>query len=386
MLCVDERNDPAALADLRPTWQALLAQTPQASFLQSCEWLETYWRHYGGAQRLRVLTVRKGGEIVGIVPLSVLREPTRLGAMRLLTYPQAYWGSFYGPIGPEPRATLRAALQHVGRTRRDWDLLDLRFAPPNELDPAATEQVMHECGFTTDSRQTDSASLIDLPPTYDEYLATRTSKWRMNVRRWTRRLAERGDVRFVRYRALGGGRDDNGLLQQLYADCEHVARHSWQGSATDGTTITHDSVRPFLQDMHATASAAGAADMSLLYLNDRPIAFLYCYAYRGYVCGLRVGFDEAASRDGVGNLLYMQVIEDSIRRGDRTLDLGQGYLDAKKPLVTRVVPIYRRTYGNPFSVRGLLWRAKRSAPQFISRYNSSSPPTATTIETSHADV
>jgi hypothetical protein len=126
--------------------------------------------------------------------------------------------------------------------------------------------------------------------------------------------------------------------------------------------------------------------MSLLYLDERPIAFLYCYVYRGYVCGLRVGFDESASRDGVGNLLYMRVIEDSIRRGDRTLDLGQGYLEAKKPLVTRVVPIYRRTYGNPFSVRGLLWRAKRTAPQFISRYNSSSPPTATTIETSHADV
>lgn len=386
MLRVDELNDPAAFGELRSTWQVLLAQTPQASFFQSCAWLETYWHHYGAAQRLRVLTIRDGGDVVGIVPLTVLREPTRLGAMRVLTYPQAYWGSFYGPVGPRPRETLRAALEHVGRTPRDWDLLDLRFAPPAELDPAATERMMSKTGFPPDSRQTDATSLIDLPATFDDYLATRAAKWRNNFRRWTRRLAERGEVRFVRHRPAGAACGDADPRWDFYDACEDVARRSWQGSSTTGTTITHETVRPFLRDMHQTASAAGAADVNLLYLNDQPIAFLYCYVERGHVFGLRIGYDESASRDGVGNLLYMHVVEDSIGRGDRIIDLGPGSLQAKQAILSRVVPIYRRTYGNPFSLRGLLWRAKRNVPQFIQRYNSHNPTTATTIETSQAEV
>jgi hypothetical protein len=112
--------------------------------------------------------------------------------------------------------------------------------------------------------------------------------------------------------------------------------------------------------MHVTACAVGAADVSLLLLNEQPIAFLYAYRYRGHVYGLRVGYDEDASRDGIGNLLYGRVIEDSIARSDRVIDLGPGSLEAKQPLVSRVVPILRRTYGNPYSWRGLAWRVKQA--------------------------
>lgn len=357
---VQEFRSIESLADLRSGWRSLLAQTPDAAFFQSLEWLETYWRHYGADQRLRVLVVRDGDEVTGIVPLTVLRESRSFGRVRVLTYPHAYWGSFYGPIGPRPREALRAALNHIRRTRRDWDLLDLRFAPPEEHDSAASEGELRAAGFNPVSRETDRTSIIDLPATMEEYLAARGSKWRNNARRWERRFVERGEARFVRHRPRGGEFNEADPRWDLYDDCESVASKSWQGASTTGTTITHESVRSFLRDMHATASAAGAVDLNLLYLNDQPIAFLYAYHYRGLVYGLRIGFDEDSSRDGVGNLLYLRVIEDSINRGDRLLDLGPGSLEAKKNLSTRVVPIYQRTYGNPFSIRGLLWRAKHA--------------------------
>lgn len=360
MSSVEQIETVEALAELRSTWRSLLAQTPAATFFQSLEWLETYWRHYGRDQRLRVLVVRDGDETTGIVPLTILREPTKVGRLRVLTYPQAYWGSFYGPIGRQPREALRAALDHIQRSRRDWDLLDLRFAPPSELDPAASEAELRAAGLSVESRETDRTAFIDLPATMEEYLASRTAKWRMDGRRRQRRLEERGEVRYERYRPRGDELGDGDPRWDLYADCETVAQKSWQGSSTDGTTITHPSIRPFLRDMHRTASAAGAADVNLLYLNDRPIAFYYAYHFQGSIFGLRTGFDAEASRDGAGHLMYRHVIADSIRRGDRLLDLGPGSLDVKRHLYTRVVPIYRRTYGNPFSLRGLLWRAKRT--------------------------
>ena len=86
----------------------MLPRTSAASFFHSFDWLEIYWRHFGDGQRLRVLVVRAGGEPLGILPLVVRSERTRLGTVRTLTYPLHDWGTFYGPIGPNPTATLLA--------------------------------------------------------------------------------------------------------------------------------------------------------------------------------------------------------------------------------------------------------------------------------------
>ena len=124
---VIEVNRIEDLEAYRLLWNALLPRTPGASFFQSLDWLTAYWHHFGQNQKLRVLIVHSGGRPIGIVPLTVIREFKKVGPVRVLTYPLHDWGSFYGPIGPEPAATLAAAMGHIRRTARDWDLIDLRW-------------------------------------------------------------------------------------------------------------------------------------------------------------------------------------------------------------------------------------------------------------------
>ena len=104
---VVEINDIDELEHYWLIWNALLAETPGASFFHSLDWLATYWKHFGHRQKLRVLVVYSRGIPVGIVPLTVICERTRVGRIRTLTYPLHDWGSFYGPIGPNPK-------QHTG--------------------------------------------------------------------------------------------------------------------------------------------------------------------------------------------------------------------------------------------------------------------------------
>lgn len=359
MLRLTEINEIRSLAPLRARWNELCRATVEASFFHSLEWLEAYWRHYGATQTLRVLSIADGDEPIGFVPLAVVRERSPFGMMRVLTYPFANWGSYYGPIGPRPAECLTVALRHVMQTPRRWDLLDLRFAPPADFDPAQSAESLHTAGIAAHTKPSDRTSLVDLPATYADYLAGRTSKWRMNVRRWERRLAECGTVRFERYRPEGSAAGDDDPRWDLYDRCEQIAQRSWQGSASDGTTITHDEVRPFLREAHEAACRAGTADLSLLYVDERPLAFLYAYRYHGRIDALRTGYDPTGPQAGVGNLLYMRVIEDSIARGDRLLDLGPNYFAAKKPFVTRTEDVLRHTWGNPRTVRGALWHAKR---------------------------
>lgn len=356
---VVEINDLETLAGYRLLWNSLLPRTRMASFFQSIDWLETYWRHFGEGQKLRVLVVQSAGQPIGILPLVVRSEPTRLGRVKVLTYPLHDWGSFYGPIGSNPTATLLAGLGHIRRTPRDWDVLDLRWINHSQCDFGRTPSAMQAKGFPAMPGEVAQCASIALTGSWDQYWATRKTHWRTNVRRSERRLAEAGEVQYVRYRPTGSAAGDDDPRWDLYDQCEAIARTSWQGSSSTGTTLTHDAVRSFLRDAHGAAVRAGAADLNLLYVAGEPVAFNYGYHYRGYVFGLRMGHDASRGLDGAGTVLLKRVIEDSFTRGDTTLDLGADYLECKRHWWTHVEPSRRYIYFPPTDPRAQVLRVKR---------------------------
>ncbi len=364
MISVEEFHSPESLSGLRAAWDSLLAQTPGASFFQSWDWLACYWRHYGSTQRLRVLLVLDAGQPLGIVPLVVRNEPTRAGWLRTFTYPLDDWGTFFGPVGAQPAAALAAVLRHVHATPRDWDVLDLRWVNPR-FDQNATASAMLSAGFQAYPQLVTEAGLIEAGQSWAAYWASRTSHWRNNVRRAERRVAEGGEISHVHYRPGGAAQRDADPRWDLYDQCQALAAASWQGSSPTGTTLSHGAIREFLRDMHGVAAACGAVDLHLLHVGGRPAAFAYNYCYRGYVFGLRMGYDADVSREGLGTVLLHRVIEACFRRGDHTLDLGVNYLDAKRNWLTSIVPVYRYTHFPLAVPRAQLLRIKRIAQNWF---------------------
>ena len=96
--------------------------------------------------------------------------------------------------------------------------------------------------------------------------------------------------------------------------------------------------------MHKAAAAAGAVDLNLLLLDGSPAAFIYGYHYRGYVYGLRRGYDAQRTREGAGNVLLAHVLCDGFARGDRLYDMGVGSLASKRHFQTRLLPIVRYSH------------------------------------------
>ena len=366
MIHVYEVNDIAELAGLGLTWTALLGETPGATFFQSLPWLEVYLRHYGEGQRLRVLAVEAQGRTLGIVPMVVRRERTRIGSLRVLTYPLDDWGTFYGPIGPHPTATLLAALRYLKRSRRDWDVIDLRWIDADGCDHGRTANAMAFAGLAGEKHPWAKGSVIDLDGDWEAYIGQRSAKWRKNARTVERRLAERYGVRIERYRPRGSAHGEDDPRWDLYGECERVAAASWQGDSASGTTLSHEEIRPFLRDVHVAAVANGAADLGLLSLDGRPAAFFSNYVYAGHVFGLRMGFDPEFSSDGVGNALSVFMLRDGFSRGDRSIDLGAGSVQFKRQWATRMVTSYRLShYRAGMRAQALRWR--RRWGQLVSR-------------------
>ena len=360
MTTVREINAIGELEPYRSVWTELLNRTKDASFFQTLEWLELYWKYYGSDKKLRVLLILEKDAVQGIVPLLVLRDTTRIGPIRFLTYPLSSWGSFYGPIGPSPELLLTAALNHIRQTPKDWDVLELRFVDVEGTDGGATERALKTAGLKAYRTTQGEASLIDMSMSWNDFLASKSKNWRKSYHSWERKLKQQGDLQFIRHRPRGEAHGDSDPRWDLYDACLAISEKSWQSASPDGTTLCHPEVREFLRETHAVAARLGAADLTLLLLNGIPLAFGYNYYWNRNLVGLRVGYDPlTAPKSGAGSLLKAYIVRDGCDRGDLVYDMGPGSMDIKRQLRTRTATIFRYSHFKSLSPRLQLMRLKR---------------------------
>ena len=364
MIQVVEVNDVDQLAGYRLVWNSLLIQTSTATLFHSLDWVETYFRHFGRDQRLRVLFVYRGNEPLGILPLTVIREKTRIGRVRVLTYPLNDWGSFYGPIGPNPTATLIAGLAHVSGTDRNWEVLDLRWTDTEGSDRGRTEGAMRAAGFHTYRRIWKQVARIDTSGTWANYLSERDARFRSNLRDHIRR-GERSGMTYIRYRPRGSAYNDADPRWDLYDACVNLARPSWQGDSSGRTAQCCESMRDYFRKTHDLASRTGTLDLNLMLFRGRPVAFAYNYHWRGHITGIRFGFDSEQFLWDIGTHLRAAIIRDSFARQDHTIDLGPSYMDSKRQWLTHVASSYRYSHYRRFVAKAQFLWAKRFAGESV---------------------
>ena len=362
MVEVIEVNDIENLSQYRLLWNSLFPGTQNATFFHTFDWLDTYWRHFGHDQKLRVLIVYAAGEPIGILPLCVRTERYRVSKVRVLTYPLDNWSTWYGPIGPNPAATMLAAMQHIRRTARDWDMIELRWVPDDNTQGGKTARAMRVANMFSEKQEYQWTSIVDLTANWDEFLANKSQSLRRQFRRTLRDLFADGKAEYVRHRPLPAAEGDGDPRWDLYAMCESVAQASWQSHVVHGNTLTHERVREYFHAAHAAAARIGMLDLNVLTLEGQPAAFLYGYHYQGNVTALRTGYD-ASNSGGIGSALMLQTIENSCNRGDRTIDFGPGEREHKRRLRTRTASTYRITYTPVSSWRSQTVRLTRWAKQ-----------------------
>lgn len=368
---VIELNEIDALGDYHQDWTRLLSMTPGGSFFRSMEWLQSYWTHFSGNQKLRVLVVRESGEVTGIVPLCVRRIKTKFGPCRILTFPFDDWCSVYGPISADPETTLTSVLDYLVHARRDWDLIDLRGVDSDGFDGGATERAFTSRKMSYQKFLWNQTIYLDLNQTWEEYLSSRSGNDRRTYLRAERKVSEDGEVEYLRYRPRGEAYGESDPRWDLYEQCEKIAAKSWQGSSTTGTTLTHANVSQFFRDSYESAIEAGAMDLNLIYLSGQPAAFSYNYYLNGRLDGLRMGYDHTLSKNGLGRLLTGRLIHDSMDRGDQLLDMGHGAIDSKKCWYSSIEDVYRYVYYSPESTMGnILNLSHHVADWFRDRFSS----------------
>ncbi|MFI1398406.1 GNAT family N-acetyltransferase [Streptomyces sp. NPDC020681] len=164
-LAVTLCRDPRDFARLRPEWDALQRRCATATPFQNHSWLDSWWLSYGSAGKLRIVLVRRDGQLVAAAPLMLVHRPMPL--LVSLGGPI----SDYGDILVEDAhagcaiAALARGLQRAARLA----VIDLR-----EVRPGAAAERLYETWTGARARLTDSVCL-ELPAAPMDELVKRLS-------------------------------------------------------------------------------------------------------------------------------------------------------------------------------------------------------------------
>ena len=287
----------AGLDDASADWQALAG--PTGNPFGTWEWADAWWRAFGAGRSLELHRVRAAdGRVAAILPLYAVR----VGPLRILRFVGHGPADQLGPVcAPADRALAASALREVAAGRV---LLAERMAGEDGLAPLlGGHPVRHE-----------ASPLVPLDaPTWDDWLAARSSNLRQQARRRERKLARDHGLRFRLTEdpsALGAD------LEILFA--LHEAR--WQGASS----AFAGPLRAFHQDFAASAFERGWVRLWIAVVAGAPAAAWYGLRFGEREWYYQAGRDPSWDREAVGFALLVHTMRDALESGSRDYRFGLG--------------------------------------------------------------
>lgn len=354
---VDTELHDGDVAGLESAWAELHAGQPGATPFTSPAWAAAWWPHYGDGAEPFLLTVREAGRIVGLAPLVRRRK----GPLRVLEPVGMEPGDYWDVLAASGRGVEVAGAVASGLRERSgaWDAWILRCLPPESPVPDALDAQ----GLRSLVRPPIASPAVELPKTFDAYVAALPATRRQNLRKHLRRL----DCGEVELREV----TDPGELPAVVHRWQDFRRAQW---AAAGRLIDPEHLSPRF--------AAFVLDC-LRALVPTQNALVWEFTHAGRVVGTYVnfvdeqtffwylgGFDPAVTRLGIGKIAIGHGIRTSIEAGRVRFDFARGaepykywYGAVDRPLPARVVvgPGPRGWLTLVGASAAIAWRGRRVA-------------------------
>lgn len=340
-----------AIAQIEAEWRRLLGTATRDEPFFDPEWIRIHLRAFEPNARLRIVCVRRAGRLVAVLPL--VEEEARWKGIpyRRLRSASGVHSCRFDLLAEagEEDAAARAIVEHLGSID-GWDVLEIRDVP---VGGAADRLLLRaaEAGFSVGTWESMRTPYIVLPAEggMDALRARLGAKFRQNLRRRRRRLAEGGQISFHRF-----DRADPEWLQRFY----RLEASGWKGRR--GTAIAADPrTRAFYDGVARLAAGRGWLALYALLRDGEPVAMHFGLVYRDRYYLPKPAYDERLSPCSPGQLLVEDVLSDCIERGISVFDFLGPQMDWKMDWTDRVLP-HRWLFVHQSTARGqALYLARR---------------------------
>lgn len=307
------------LEHFRGPWNSLLQANPASSIFQTPEWLAAWWLAFGKDKKLASLVFADpDGNIVGIAPLYT--ERNTFFAWPLTTIRMVGAGSGDSDaldfiVCPGYEQSCAEAFAAWLTKNTDWNICSMETMPQNSLVAQHLLQHINEAGWSVDTTHTPNF-IVDLPPSWPQYLSTLEPAFRPLLTRYPKRLQSRFSVRIVRCERVEDLAD---RLQTLF----DLHQMRWTGRGEPGAFASADR-REFYFHMATAFLQRGWLEFWLLELDGETVGTQFCFRYHDTVYLLQEGFHPKYTAEKIGYALRAHVLEEMIRTGSKRYDFLGG--------------------------------------------------------------
>lgn len=305
---------------LAPEWAALHGETPGALPFSHPRWHEAWLRHGGGGAFPVFLALRPPADdegeapLLGVIPLDAGGpEPRFLGDPDLSDHS----GALIAPAqeGGAAAALIEWLMEDLAAGFEAWGLPAAGALRPALLAAAG------RYGWTAGEEQEAVTPAVELPDTWDDYVASLPKKHRHELRRKLRNLERAGEVGFASATAPGEVAEVvEGLLAMMRESREEKAAF-----------LTPER-EAFFRDLAGGLAGHGLARIATLTFEGRPAARIFALEGAGTTMLYNSGFDPALSHLAVGLLSKALLVRDAIARGRSAVDFLRGTEPYKRHL------------------------------------------------------
>jgi CelD/BcsL family acetyltransferase involved in cellulose biosynthesis len=280
----------------------------------SFEWTQALAEtHLDPTDRCSVVQLRRGGCLVGVVPLFT-RATHVFRTRHLVLRPLAELKNTHSDLlladrGPQAIAGFLGALRTIdGR----WDSFRMSKLLEGQALTEPLEEQSIGPGYAPRRRYRKAAYWLALPDSFEDYFSARSSKFRNYARRAEKKLRAAGRLQEVV--VTTPAEFDAGYEALL-----NVERHSWK--APHGTAMTSMPRQEALYRRWGRAAAAsGQLHLQLLLLDGEPIAHNLGCIHRGIYYYLKTSYAARYRPLSPATFLRLSLIRELIARGLSEID------------------------------------------------------------------
>lgn len=300
-------SSAAAFAVLAAEWRALMARSRHAHPFYDPAWHACWWKNFGAGE-LRIYAARgEDGALLGVAPL-LLNEDGRLrltGGDDLSDYLDIVAAD--GAHLAVWRAILSALREPDAPA---WRELSLRGIPEASPTLSALAELT---GDAVSISQEEVCPVITLPGSWAEFAGTLHPRDERDLRRKARKANMEEGLAYER----------TASAEALEADLrDFIALHAL--SQPEKSDFWNPARKAFFEDASREMLALGYLDLTIMRVDDHPVAAHLAFDYRDRVYLYNSGFDPVERELSAGVVLLAHKVEEAIRAGRAAFDLLRG--------------------------------------------------------------
>ena len=327
MLIVEEITNIENLQQLGAVWNHLLSQSYSNNIFLTWEWISNWWEVYGREKELRVLVIKdQSHDIIAVAPLYARRKKIFKGfsinEVRFLGTGEDVSPDYLDLIIMKDREdeAINAFMKYISR-KDGWDVLNLTDILSTSLSYAILKKAASENGLIVERSECATCPYIQIPSSWEDYIAGLSKNTRYNVNRRMHNLEKNFKTRYFIWQDIEG-------LQNAMERLAFLHNKRWEEKSSIHSFSSKE-YNAFHQAVAKEFVPKGWLQLSCLELDGEIVGILYDYRYKNKIYYYQGGFDPSFYKYSLGLVLRAYVIQKAIEDKIEEIDLLKGGYDHK---------------------------------------------------------